>query len=393
MFKCRYYYLFFLIICSIYVWVSSSITGQLWGDYFGFVVDKHRLYLLCFLIFYGMCFYYDVCFRLFSRAFDEQNKVIVSNKVHYLVAIFQISYLVFNNVYGLNVAGSSARTESFLKFIFLIINADYLFLIYFCFSYLHFKRMTRLFKFNFLIFMLSTISRGWFGFIPFIFMFYIYKTLKLAEWKKTKLFIIMVFGVGVIYLIPLLYSLRDAIRTGEEINLQLSSQNYFLQVYINRFIERFDFVSPLYFIFSELFQWLEPSDVKPVFMNGIFLSNIYSELGFDGEPLSRLNVKNWFGVDSSNSLRDTAFTSTLIPYFFIDALQTIFTFMYFHMCILILSYFSSLYKNSSVMFLNWYVGITLLIAGWAGAFLSFIITLVAFYLLIKRFNYRDAIIK
>lgn len=382
-FNYRHYYFIFLIVCSIYTLLNAILSGQLWGDYFGFKVDNYFLYFACFSAFYCLCIYYDIFFRFFSTLKEGGEGNYIIRHIHWFVIIFQLSYFIFNNIYDLNIAGSSVRTNNFLKYIFLIINADYLFLTYFCMSYLSAERLAPLFKINFIIFIVSTISRGWFGFIPFIGMFYIYKTIKCGKYKKLKFLSFILIGGSVVYFIPLLYSLRDSIRTGMDIDFDITRQAIFLQIYFNRLVERFDFVSPLYYMFSEVFKGVGPNEVKPIFMNGIFLSNIYSAFGFDGEALSRLSVKSWFGMDSDNYLRDTAFTSTIIPYFFIDAWQAFFTFLYFHLSVVLLAYISNVYRNSSVTLLNWYMGITLLLAGWAGAFLSFVVTQVIFFLLIK----------
>lgn len=380
----RYLYVAIVFFSSIYVMVNSFATGFILGDFYGFELANKRLYFICFVVFFLLLFYYDIVFNYLSKLFKSGGQLEIRNETGWCVLFIQVAYVVLNFVYDMNRAGDVITTDNPLKYIFLIINADYVFLLYYCFVYSQEISTSNIVKLNLIVFILSTVSRGWFGFFPLLFILIICKRIYLKRSIGDFIFLILISSL-LVALLPYLYTLRSFIRTGELIggvdllNMINNSDDNSFYFWLNSFIARFDSVPSLYYFFEKLWP-VDSHSVQPLYMQGIFFSNIYKLFGFDGEPIARLIVKDWFGSFHSNYQdRNTAFTSTIIPYLSIDGLQTILIYIYFHFYVFISAWISSFYnENKSVFFLTWYMGCTLFLSGWAGAYLSYLISQILF---------------
>ncbi|UTM56556.1 oligosaccharide repeat unit polymerase [Photobacterium sp. CCB-ST2H9] len=383
-YKFRGVYLFLLFFCSSYALYDGLSFGSLGGDFSGYRIENGSIYILCFCLLIGLYVLFDLVFYFALRVFYKENVL----KVNYIrantglyVLIFQLFYYIYNQYYGVNVAGVIGTTSNPVKYIFLIINPDYLCLIYLSVTLLY-SNKKKFFYSNLLIYVVSTLSRGWLGGLAFICLtFLIY----LISRKKFKyIFVIIIFSVLLAALSPWLFAVREAIRTGNELVLDWNNYIDFIRVFIDKIIFRFQSLSSLYYVMAN-FDNLNYYEIQPAYMQGVIQSSIYRTFDAEGLPIANILSLLWLGETG----RNTAFTSTMLPYLALSPSNLILTIFYAFFCLFLSVFISSRFKGSGVDYLIWYYFITYFINGWFAAYISFLITIVFFMFFSKKYKLRS----
>lgn len=137
-------------------------------------------YVLFSLIFITAVYYLfsNICYPEKKRSLEPSYTQCI--RIGIFVLIVHSLFVIFNKYYGLNVAGAEtdvSASPAALRYLFVILNPDTLFLIYACKA-----ENNHLFKVNCTVYLASTILRGWSGGIVFLFLIFLCraKTIKIG---------------------------------------------------------------------------------------------------------------------------------------------------------------------------------------------------------------------
>lgn len=273
-------------------------TGQLDGDLIGYQLPSYSVLLIAtiavvcsYLIWMGPVFNVVASLKvrpLFPRqvgsgiARDERVVGIV-------VLIVQFCFLIFNSYEGVNVAGSRLQSDSSIRYFWILLAPDALFLVYY-----GLYRKSNLFGPNLILYLLSNAMRGWLG--TWLIIFFIEGAHRVREkrldWKK-----LVIVGVIFVPVLPFLIELKWIIRelgtsgvlSFDEVFARLAS----FAVEMNWWEEFFDSVRPLVMRFQHLANVIGIMDVSTDLSGG--LANGEFKYFFE-EGLPQYTIEKIFGI-------------------------------------------------------------------------------------------------
>ena len=155
------------LLPAIFSTIVFCITDKLDGDLIGYKVSGANIVIVAsFAVLISYLVWMVPIFRYFENLYrrKQMKSMDVSlinrdgSSLAYLVFLVQLGYLLFNLSYGVNVAGSKATSDSWLRFIFYFFVPDWLFIVYYSIY-----RKTPGFLPNLLLYIGSNVVRGWFG--------------------------------------------------------------------------------------------------------------------------------------------------------------------------------------------------------------------------------------
>lgn len=374
----RYIYLIFILICNIYAYFITVNDGYLSGDYLGYIIDVNTFFPI--VILFVIIFYYiviDVLFKI-SSSFKINDSFVCCRNLSYFVLIYQSVFFLFNNVYGINVAGSTDTTSNPLKYLFLILNADYLFVVYFALNINNSNK--KLMLLNVLVYILSTLSRGWLGGVVLLAFFFIFFNFSKKNWKL--FFLALSISISLALMSPVIYEIRNIIRFDlelSELSINLDSYYNFIFLFLEKLILRFQNYTPLYFVIDNLNNYF---NIQPIYSQGSIPTTLYRMLGYTGSPLSSITAEHWLG----NLGRNTAFSTTIIPYFLISFTSAIATSFYFFIAIVSSGLIVRLFNSPELKFVTWYYLVGIFASGWSAAFFSFWLAMLIVLVINTRFR-------
>lgn len=213
--KYRFLWLAFYISLNILAGGIILNAGNLMGDMNGVRFDYPFVLVACVFI---ICFSYFIflgpLFNLFTRVktpiigFGGNGQLTnkFGNYFNFILIILQSLFLVFNLVNNTNVAGNATVTDSLWKYFWIFVPVDVLFLI----SYGYFRESS-FFKFSMIIFLVSTLQRGWGGAILIVLFFELYRLYSFNRLNFRRLSLV---ALTVVLIYPFLQFLKWSIRSG-----------------------------------------------------------------------------------------------------------------------------------------------------------------------------------
>ena len=386
----------FIIINVIATFIMNT-NLELIGDLAGTSVnDVLDLWLALFYISISYIIIMSFVFSNFMKIkfkkikFDKNNDVI-GTRLGIIISVLQILFFIFNSFYGVNTAGSNnTRVDTPLAFIWVLIPADTLFVIYYAYY-----RNNRMFKLNLVIWLLSNFLRGWMGVFLFVIFF---------EWCLMYRKGVITYGkvilasIVILVVYPLLSVVKWVMRAsgGESIPVKDIATN------LSTNLAGQDYIQLIHAGFEHIISRLQLTSVLTEVINMKDKLQVHYEAGhflpFWMEGLHGIVIERLL-YDQKTMYLGTAFTEyanfgwefvvgdwninlSLPAWFIIAPYFSVFYIIY----ILLLCFFSimlmkSIGETKSSNDLIWLVWFVYLIPLWLGTFVAFIYAMFVFLIL------------
>lgn len=392
-------WLLLYVASNILASVISYSTGYLMGDMDGTkVYDNGVLFIACAIEVLSYIFVLRVVFDfIFRIKFNQIFHVVETAKSRQLgggiVLILQLLLIIVSLAFGVNTAGSSARSDSLWSLFWIFVPVDMIFLVYY-----GFRREDKLFKHNLIIYILSSLIRGWSGIFLYIFFFewcraYRKKTI---QYKKVAFIVIIVIA-----LYPALLSLKWIMRASDG---DLASLENIMNIF-SAYSGELNYIEVLLQGITHLIGRLQHSSVivemihyKELIQEGFGQGTI---LPFWGEGLPQLAFRRLFGLASPVSA-GTALTGYFFPqdisetagfwnicigfsgWFYIAPHLIWFYLFYVFFLLFASAYFiKQIGKEEGGSDVLWLAWISFIMQGWIMAFIGFIYAVIWFIIIQK----------
>lgn len=392
-----------LVWLSAFVMINVVATfimiykGQLIGDASGNdIFSLNYLFLSFFLVsssyiiilFFGFKF---LCNLKFPTLNFNGNPQICSDRLGAVILLSQLSFFLFNILNGVNVAGSTQKSDSIFSLVWVFYSPDMLFFIYY-----GFYRDNKFFKANLAVWIISNLSRGWTGiFIVIIFMELLRYFLKNRKVNPFPIFLLISM---IVVLYPFLFALKGIFRNSTEdmgatililsFFSDFSLDKYFDIFYlgIEQIIGRLQTVSMLLETFhysTYLNNMFYAEGFSPFWREGI-PGIIYEKLFLGGRyiPIGvALTTMDTFS-NSSFEVGDWNASAGFVSWFVILPIHSAFYTLY-SVFLLILSIFIAKlnaldFYSKSMLWLAW---LLYMMPAWFSAFIGFVLSLIIFTLM------------
>ncbi|WP_368882762.1 oligosaccharide repeat unit polymerase [Proteus mirabilis] len=351
---------------------------------------SHESIIVSFLLYISLL----LLLLMISMFFIQKMRVSyqLNNKVSFRLGLFililQCLFVIFNYIYQINTAGYNSKGLSpwYLNYFFILFNPDTLFLIY-----IFITKNSLLKKTNIIIFLISTISRGWMGgVLPIITYFFC----------TSKINIRIIFPIIIVFLLnlPFLFNAKWFFREHNisDISLDLIvnlfdfSTGYFQALFdtFNYIINRLQHITIISYIY-DLSDSIYPlkNNFLSVYSEGLPQRLFHTMLGTDYILLNQYIVQNFIADNNANWNVQVGLSS----WFIISPLQSIFLIIYFSALLIIAHSIPILKKIYNYHLLVLYLAIFTLLVGWVSTFINVIIYGLISAIIIKLFNLKTSI--
>ncbi|MEB7575339.1 oligosaccharide repeat unit polymerase [Citrobacter portucalensis] len=164
------------LVPNLIAFILSSSQGNILVESYSFSYESINGVIGFGYVIFSLIFI-TVGYFVFSNICYPKNKPLAElgytqcTRIGFFIFIIQFLFIIFNRYYGLNIAGAEidiSASPVVLRYFFVILNPDIFFLIYACKS-----ANNNLFKVNCVIYLSSTILRGWSGGVVFLFLIFL----------------------------------------------------------------------------------------------------------------------------------------------------------------------------------------------------------------------------
>ena len=389
----RALFLTLYIFCNIAATFIFLERGFLGGDFKDFIVqDDFLLITVCVFVVVSYILLLTTVFNKLSSIFLSKNSKprVLDKSMHFFILFIQMFFLLYCMETGAYIAGSNVKVTNPIKYLWILIPVDYVFLVYYAVA-----RESKFFKYNLIIYIFSNIVRGWTGFFVLVLFLESYYQFVIKKKKLEKKHIISFF-VLLFVVVPLLISVKWAIRAADTVNLETlliivssaydnflqDSEISFLEVFGRFFViivERLQHVANVYQIaqYSDVF-WhdLVKGNYLPFIFEGLPQYTILKFMGIEYVDLHVYLPQFFYGnkFQGVNNSFHTGFVSWLM----ISPLLWVF---YLGYMFLLVSFSMALMKrlNSALgTGLIWLSILMFIMNGWLNAYFNLIIALIFF---------------
>jgi hypothetical protein len=377
-----------ILISNIYAYFYAVSMGYLEADYNNYIIrDLGNLHLsIAVVLVYLVIFYwvFSISTRLRVRKSKEFIGYTRSSELFFGfgVLIYQLSFLIFNIVEGVNYAGQSGSTTSNpINYLFLLLRPDYIAVVYLaCFG------NGFVYKTNLVVYIFSMLSRGWLGFVFLLFLIAILR----KNFTLKRLFISKYFLVGcfVLTFLGVILSVRNQYRVGGVGAISMDQVGFgveYLKFGFHALMMRFQQVYTLVYFFEnqEYFRNLvELNKILPVFAEGAGPKFIFDVITNDDAK----TMGRWLALHSRDlgSDRSTAFTPGLITHL-LSTTSLVATLIYIILIPIISGTLVGVVgRNTAFHFVAFYFLLFLYTTGWANAFFNAFLV-IAFFAFVHMF--------
>lgn len=330
--------------------------------------------------------------------YKNEISIRLQTKVAIFVLVLQVLFLIYNLITGVNSAGSTIKTDSPIKFIFIILSPDIFFLILYGFA-----RKNKYFKYNLMIYLISNIQRGWMGGIFFIIVLELYIYFKKYGFSKRIISIFLIFGFVTLSLLPYIVALKWGARVYfgglsnnllNELQVVLTLGN---QPYIDSLLEsisylfgRFQILSNVYLVIENintLINLKEKNEFVSVFSMGLpqLLFHKIAQLEY-------ITLDSYFvSLIGDYTNNDISWNTHLGWIGWIIPQPELFTIYFFYSCLLIflVLFFTKYIGGEYLFFISWFMTVVLLLQGWIQAYIGYLLGLITFFIIkviLKKFK-------
>lgn len=387
------------VLANLFAIVSTFLTGELGGDFTGFIVTSRLTTVLL-----GLSLIIAFIFVMFpvNSWFETRTLLRRLNSddvrpnfiISVVIFLLQAIYIIYSITYDAGIAGMTSKNESPLKYIFYVISTDFLFLFYLSSSSIKDKFVI----FNTIFFIASNIIRGWASVYMVIAWILLVKMAINGHLNKRRISVFIIVGILVI---PIASFLKYYFRLKEANAVDLLSAFNFasltwsdiLDIYNTAIIgltERLQQFSSLAVIWDKqaiLNASVESGFTKLFLLDGFFGFFLLRILGIpESYDLGSSIISILLGFDpltSSYATHVGIFGWLIVtPEYFLVYILYLATLMY--LSIKLVKYCQS----KGVRELNWLAWLLFLMHGWFGVFISYLLSGFIYGYLKRRLNPR-----
>ena len=392
--KFQILYLSMYIFFNTYALFFILNTQKTFGDFFVSITNDNLVliaYIYTILPFIFFAWFLYPYFEIKLKNSLKTNSFFIENKLTIFVLILQVSFIIFNLFTGVNSAGSDVKTDSLLKYLFILFSPDIFFFILYGFA-----RDNKYFKYNILIYLISSLQRGWMGGLFFIVIMELYIYYKKFGFSKRIVFLTSGMIGVLVLLLPYIIMLKWGARAyfgglSDDFNSELSLVvNLGNLSYIESLNESFSYLFGRFQVLSNVYLFLEHLDTLQIarenseyvssFAIGLPQMLLYKLFGVDYTILTSYYITV---VDTKISL-DELTSNTHVGYIgWILSEPYLFWLFLFYTIVLVylVAYISNKIGGKYIHFVSWYYLISYLMHGWLGAYINYLIGLVMFLIL------------
>ena len=381
-------WLWLLIIVNVIAALIMYETGEMVGDLVGASLYSYEalfwatsLVVLSYLLLLGPFFNFITGIKI-KKLNLRVDEVVMGERLGAILVFFQIAYLVYTLSYGLNIAGSAPNKASTpLSIFFVLVPPEALFLVYY-----GMYRESRYFSVNLLVWITSSVLRGWSGiFLVIIFL----EWCRMSRTNKINKYYVSVAVVVVVVSYPLISNFKWLIRSfgsdgydflGVVLGVadNLASSDYFdlITIGLTHLITRLQTVSLLVetMRLSDLLQAkFELGAFAPFWKEGLHGVVYDRALGIDqlliGTAFTQYMETPYYTIELGAGNVSLGYPG----WFFIAPLLTPFYLAYTFMLAYLSHYvFSKLGESQFAKDVLWYSWFGYLLAPWFSVFINFI---------------------
>lgn len=384
------------ILFNTYAFFYILNRQETFGDFFEPINSDYLVYIAYFLTIFPFLFFGFFLYPFFQNKIEKNTirveNFILENKIAIFIFVLQVFFMIFNLLTGVNSAGSGIKTDSLFKYIFIVLSPDILFFILYGFA-----RDSKYFKYNLLIYLISSLQRGWMGGLFFIAVMELYIYYKKYGISKRLVFISSTILAVLILLLPYIVMLKWEAR----IYFGGNSSDDFLTViqtiaslggnsYFEVFLESLSYLFGRFQILSNVYLLLEYLDILQVakensefisaFAIGLPQMLFYKIFGLDYTLLNSYFVSV---IDTKVVLEDLTYNTHIgyVGLLLTEPYKIFLLFIYTVFLIYLVAFFSYKIGGKYIHFVSWFFLIIYLLQGWLAAYFSYLLGLIVFYMI------------
>lgn len=362
--------------------VQGVSDGGMLLDGSFFELDQVSLFF-SFITICGVLFSFLFVFKFFDKSIIEKNKIVLRWKYGITLVILQVSFLIFNSVMGLNVAGGDSRPEngSLLNYFFMLLQPDILFMLTALFL-----ASERLFLINLLVFLLSMFLRGWMGGVFIVINIAMIRYYPIRLSMKTCLSI--VFSVVIVFLLlPAIIDAKWAMRLGISVSdfINSLSDSFTLEKYNNAIgyvINRFQHVGHVALLLensAQVYKDFENGIFIGYWMDGLPQHTLAKILSFDTYKINSYMVTHLYNIPDAIWNTNPGISGWIL----ILGSEVLFVILYLLLIMVFPFWFVQKYAGKRMLMLMSFFSLIYLFHGWFGAYFN-----IAFYAVLVVVFYR-----
>lgn len=343
---------------------------------------KSSSFIYAYLFQFFSCLLIFLFYFIFKNYGNVEGGFLIENKWALILFLFQFLFLLYNYYYGTNVAGASIKAENpILNTFFVLLPVD---LFYILFS--PYLKSNKWFFLNTLMYVISNTLRGWMSAILLSFFIYLCRR-EIVKITINSFLGYFLFLSIVIFLIPYLFMLKWAMRSGDSVisvleRVDKNSYFYFLNegfYYIfNRFQHNYH-VALIWENSERLVSFYQMGNILPYWGEGVIQTILIKLLNLgEMKTLGQAIVSYLFysqGAWNSNP--------GLAGWLIVTQEYFILFIIYISFIIFLGFYIAKKYYGNKMLLLFSIFSIFYLFHGWIGIYITMITYLLIFSLLRK----------
>lgn len=372
-----YFCVFLYFIANLIFLIMALLSDNLVKmEFFDFYISTELLIKAFFLQIIGL-FFIIIFYNFFSSKSFNENYIFDNFAGNFLI-FWQFIFLLFALFLGLGVVDSDKVVNPYLVRLSNFISADILY-----FLIAPSLKSNKLYFLNTILYLISSIARGWLGGVVITFFIYLCRVGYLKVKVKTLVISLFLFFI-ILLLSPFLIDLKFMIRTGDDIKFDLSNYGEKLELAIDYILGRFQHLGHTALLLDKADNYRVLYDrfqILPYWLEGIPQYFLYKLMGNNEIFTYAQMMAIWeFNASSSQPWNsNTGISGWLI----LLQEKSVFFFLYWGTLISLTFSFLLKFANRQTFNVISVLTIIFLYHGWLGSFFNLII-LTLLVILIKR---------
>lgn len=356
----------FYFFANLLFFVLAISDNTVTIEYETFYVDSFVLWSALFIQNIALAFIVIIYLLFKNKKFKEVS--LYGDYCGVFLLIWQLFFLYLAFSSGLGVVGSENKVNQVLVVISNFLSAD-IFYILMASS----LKSNKLFFINTLIYLFSTLIRGWIGGLVIVFFVYLCRVGYLKVSIKTFTFYFLFF-IFMLVVSPFIVDFKIAARLGEDFELDFKNYGEKLEISLEYVLGRFQHIGHIAILLKHANEYrllYDLNQILPYWIEGIPQNFLYKYLGYrDLLTYSNMMAVRDFGAYSTDAWNaNTGFGGWLI----LLREKSILLFFYWIMLIFPLYMFLHKYGNKQTFNIVSIFTVIYLYHGWFGAFFNLIL--------------------
>lgn len=345
--------------------INAIINKNMLIEFYYYSVDSNLLIKALILQSLSLIFLV-VCYETYKRRAKFKSIEVngYGNFAGNILLIYQFFYILLAIFFGVGVVGQDeVKINALLFSLISFFSADTVFFI--VGTQLKSKKM---FRINLIIYLISSIVRGWLGGILVAFFIYLCRKEFLIVRAKSLFFYI--FGLIVIYLLsPILIDLKFVIRNEVKFSLDFTNYSEKLQLATDYLLSRFQHVGHIYIMLEKedyYYQAYQQSMIRSFLLEGNIQYSLYNKLA----QLKNISLSEFMVIKEFNGNWNT--NTGLVAWLIVLRESVLFFIIYWFFLILATYKIISKYATKQLFLVISLFMIVYLYHGWLSAFFNLI---------------------